>query len=123
MKPSTASAVRAPSTTSSTDETRYTRPQFDIVTSDKPDDKRRTDDNEGNLQEIEKLTELKEKYSQQMDAEEYESTLAAIEETPTPTGITKRFLITNRDKLIRKDARWGEDEDSFTSRLAKLQNW
>ena len=112
---------------STSDLKRYQKPQFDIDSGNDEGDKRGTDSNEDRLREVEKLTEkqkmLEEMYANPMAEADYDQTLAALTETPTPTGMTKRFLEINKDKLVRKDARWGQDEDSFTARLAKLQNW
>jgi hypothetical protein len=43
------------------------------------------------------------------------------DESLSPT--TRKVAISNQKDLCVQSARWGQDEDSFTARLAKLQDW
>jgi hypothetical protein len=39
----------------------------------------------------------------------------------TPTG--KQVARDNMKNFVRTEARWGEETESFSERLAKIQNW
>ncbi len=66
--------------------------------------------------EAERLKTLTMKFATPVGPEEFAQFLA--DATPT----TKRVAEQNAGTFVQR-ARWGQDEDSFTARLAKLQDW
>ena len=98
----------------SNDSKRYTRPQLDIVTSDKPDEKRNTDDEN---KEAQYYTLLQKQFPQKVSKEIYESFILDVD---SPT--IKRVAKDHEQEFCTQSARWGQDEESFTERRAKVQD-
>jgi hypothetical protein len=65
----------------------------------------------------ERLASFRTMFDDKLTDSEFDAFLATI---TTPVG---RKVLTEHRKDFVQTARWGHDEDSFTERLAKIQNW
>jgi hypothetical protein len=80
-----------------------------------------TESSESDRQKMEaaKLTLLRLQFQDPATPKTWEKFLG----DPALSPITKKVAISNQKDLCVQSARWGQDEDSFTARLAKLQDW